>query len=279
MLLRAVRGRGAEAPAKAELPPEVAVLFERLALLVAALPRESIALLGGGPAQLEPLQRAGLLEDTAMGVRLHDVARSLAPRAPTARACAEVGHALAGASDLPSALEGIRLLVAADEMSAAATALVRHGAALFEGGYAPRVWALIERLDDPRLLAVRLRCAAEIGHPEVIDRLVPSGPPPPEVALHWARTLFAVGRVTEALAALDLVPTPDAEVAFEVGMLRSRCLGLMGSPDRDLATTVALTPPSQDPTTLCDAHRPRWLLPVAPPRTHPDAYHTTPTTL
>jgi hypothetical protein len=259
-LLRGL-GAGDERDPLSEIGDERA-LFEKLSLLEIALPVDALAPLGADAERIDRLARAGLVEHAPHGVRLHDVARSLVDDASAARARREVGRALASAADPAAALEGARLL-AAEGDPGAAELLSARAAELIEAGLAPRLWRLVGDSSDAALRAVQLRCAGELGYPDVVARL----PRPPlddgHDALLWARAQFAIGRTREvAEIAGALVAHPSLELAFEAGMLLSRCYGLLGRPRDALAALDAATAPSPALAVVRDANRARWLLHV-----------------
>jgi hypothetical protein len=235
-------------------------LIEKLSLLEVAVPVEALAPLGADAARIDRLARAGLVEHAPNGVRLHDVARSLVDGRGDEPARTEVGRALAAAADPAAALEGARLLVAAGDPGAAEL-LCARAAELIEAGLAPRLWRLIGDSTDLALRTVQLRCAGELGYPDVVARMPRPALDDGHAALLWGRAQFAIGRSREAAEIAEaLVAHPSLDLAFEAGMLLSRCHGALGRPRDADAVLDALTPPSPALAVLRDANRARWLL-------------------
>jgi tetratricopeptide (TPR) repeat protein len=187
------------------LADDAVALLRALALVEVPLPLGVLALFAPepSPSTLDALERRGLVHHAPNGYRLHDVARGmlLGPTREAMRS-AEAAHAAAVLSqqDAPDAqLEGARLLVALDRVEALAALLDRCAERLVAEGYAPRLFQVVREVDDPRVVAWQLRCAAELGNPTALGQVhAPAGREPDEV-LAWARTLLAQGDVDEAI--------------------------------------------------------------------------------
>lgn len=113
--------------------------------------------------------------------------------------------------------------------------LQAHGRELLDSGYAHRLWRLLGTPTDPELLLWSLRCAVELGDPDVFSRI--SAPPVDTGEGHylWARALFAQGRLQEAAeaarVAMERAPeaneaqSMDGTLPFQAGFLYARSLG------------------------------------------------------
>jgi len=258
----------------ATLAPAAREIVSLLALVSSPLPERIL----GAVAQSEPvdaavmdlLERRGVVERTADGVRLHDALRPVAceglPAPATARA--RMIEALSNDALPECALEALRLLLADAQAERAASLLERRGDDLVTAGYARAIHHAVDASPiAARLEHWRLRCAVETGDLAVLGALGEPVDRAPRTRLLWSRVLHAQGRVLDAasvaLDALALAQASDgattpggAELAFEAGMQAARAIVESGAIDRALELAESLAPPS-------DAHAARRDMMVA----------------
>ncbi len=272
----------------ADLPESSRDFLDALSVVMVPLPLEHVAWFAPSPAaaELDALERRGLVEVTPAGIRLHDVVRSVL-RGPGTEALASswserAARALARSEDLDPILESARLFLELGCVEEVSELLSAHAGRMFEAGYAPRLWRLLEPLTDERLSRWRLRCAAELGNPTALGKVREPEGPCVDDRIAWARTLFIQGQLAQAedLAAGLLRETGggDPEHELSAGLLVARCLALRGergrairqlerlpvaSPDMaarrdlELATCLAGTPQGEDALRLADGLRAR----------------------
>jgi hypothetical protein len=218
------------------------------------------------PPALEALERRGLIERTPSSIRLHEVARPLVRAAASGvdmeSIRARMASALARLEDPAALLEALRLFLERGRSSEARALLDRCGAGLLAGGYAPRLWRLLETTDEG-FARWRLRCAAEIGSPEALAKLPEPPRSDPADRLLWARALFDVDRIPEAAevaAEVAAHPAGSEEIAFEATLLRARCLGMLGEAGAAVTVLERLRPAAPDALARRDASLARWLV-------------------
>jgi hypothetical protein len=245
------------------LPDTAVALLETLALLdVPLAPRALEAVVALPPPDvLEALERRGIVERGAGGLRLHDVARPLIDPGANARARkAGAARALARAEDPTAALEGLRLSLDLGRIDDAAALLEARLELMLAAGLAPRLRELLAPLERPRFASFRLRCAVELGDAAALDAAPLPDPPSRGDRFFWALSRFLRGELAETAAiAAEVRRDAPPPLACEAGILEAGCLGEQGHVDEALAVIDALAPQGPDATALCEVHRARWL--------------------
>lgn len=225
-----------------DLPDGAAAFLQALALFDLPLHPETLSLVAPLPAPevRAALERRGLLEPSAAGLRVHDAARALLGSAgPGSSALRErAATALAGSSDAAGVIEAIRLLIADRRLDDAAAAIDRRLRDLIAAGLAPRLWQLVEPLGDARFAAVKLHLAVEIGGGAALAWAAGlDAPSAPHERVPWLRALLLHGRIADAAAlAEDLSRAAAATpIGFEAALVRAGALVLLGDPRGALA--------------------------------------------
>jgi hypothetical protein len=243
----------------AGLPAAARELLEALAVVSVAVPIPIVGTFAPAPSaeQLDALERRGLIERGPAGIRLHDVVRSVL-RAPGADASAvrwseRAAHALAVSDDPDLLLDAIRLFLELGFFDDGAELLGRAEQSLLVGGYALRLWRLLEPVSDERLARFRLRCAAALGNPTVLGKVREPEAPDAVDRVAWAQTLFMQGQLAHAAELsgelfAELSNTDDRALAFAAGLLHARCLSLLG--ERGRAIRVLEQLPELDADTV-----------------------------
>ena len=242
-----------------ELARDLRRALEQLAVLHVPIRATLLArfLEGKGDRAVAVLEQRGLLDRTGNTLRVHDVVRDELP--PVSRddfvRWAERAAPLLAEEDPPSALEALRLHIAAGDRDGARALLARRGEELLAAGYAHRLWRLVGASDqgahDPDLARFSLRCAVELGDPEILQNVHEPEGPDAAARLLWARALFAQGRLDEAAraakqAAEAAAAEDGAGTAFEAGFLHARSLANLSRWDESIAAFDALDPDKVD---------------------------------
>ena len=243
----------------AELPADARELLEALSVVSVALPISIVATFAPAPPRerLDMLERRGLVEEGPPGIRLHDVVRSVL-RAPGADASAvrwseRAARALATSDDPELLLDALRLFLELGFFDDGAALLARSEETLLIGGYALRLWRLLEPVSDERIARFRLRCAAALGNPTILGKVREPEAPDAVDRVAWAQTLFMQGQLAQAAELsgelfAELSKTDDRPLAFASGLLHARCLSLLGERGRALRVLEQL--PEIDPDTI-----------------------------
>ncbi len=235
------------------LPESAAELLGALALLEVPLPMSVLATFAPdpGPEAIGALEQRGIVQRSASGLRLHDVARGmLRSNEQTGRDTARAGavaDALA-AHDLPeTALEAARLHAETGSWARVRSLLDERAPALLGQGFAPRLWRILADATHPDVAEWRLRCAAELGNPTALARVQRPTADDPAATLAWARTLRAQGDAREALEVLARLidANANARLRSEADLLASACLRQLGR-HAEAAERVADGPPGED---------------------------------
>ncbi|MEC7521634.1 MAG: AAA family ATPase [Myxococcota bacterium] len=225
-------------------------LLRTLVILGAATPAETLASLVAlpPPPELEALARRGLLLSSGAGYEVHDqVAELLFPpaaRPEEAPLRERLARALGALGDPDSVLQAARLLRSNGAVPELVDLLDQHGHELLAAGQAPRVWAVIAELTDPRLGLWKLRCATELGNSTVLAAVSAPADRSPSDALAWATAQLLLGDATEAqrLAQEIAAETEDEGLRVEAGLLSARVDLMMERPERAAATLAGLRP-------------------------------------
>ncbi len=252
-------GRASTEVGEAALLEELAMPARNLLFLAVAideaLPREIWSRLGGGdvPEALAETERRGYWERSGGGLRLHEMVKDALRGGPPAVAgfdarLHDAARVLCRQDDLLAILEGVRLLLLLGDVGLVRRTLDPLVGRIVESGYAPRLWRLISSVDANELESIRLRCAAELGNPTVLDMVHrPTVAAAPEDSLTWAETLYMRGELDHALRAFESVETSAKQapaVAFTARVGRIRTLLAQGA--GAAAAALASEPKAQD---------------------------------
>jgi hypothetical protein len=245
------------------LPAAAVALLETLALLDLPLAARALAAVVPLPAPevIEALERRGIIERGAGGLRLHDVARPLIGTGADLRERkARAARALAGAEDPTAALEALRLTLDLGRIEEAATLLETRFELMLAAGLAPRLHELLASLERPCFDGFRLRCAVELGEAAALDAAPLPDSPSRSDRLFWALSRFLRGKLAEtATIAAEVRRDAPAPLALEAGILEAVCLGEQGHVDEALAVLDALAAGWAEATARRELHRARWL--------------------
>ncbi len=191
------------------------------------------------------LERRALLHRDPSGLRLHDVVSGwLSTPGPSEQE--RVAGVLASIGGPAALVEATRLYRNAGALDALVALLDAHVDAIFAEAQAPRLWAVIGELRDPRVVRHQLRCAAEMGNPTALGAVQQPYSTGPRERLAWAATLYAQGEVAQAQALVGPLETAaGGAVAVEATLLRARCLLHEAKPERAIAALAELEP--EDP--------------------------------
>ncbi|MFT3765371.1 MAG: hypothetical protein QM820_07645 [Minicystis sp.] len=270
----------AAAPGAEALPlaPATIRFAQALALVGVPVPEPLVLSLLPDPGEsLEALEQQSLIERTAPGVRLHDLARAALPPPEDSREWRDLriraGSALARAKEPALALRGLALLLGAGRPDEVAAALGSAGEDLLARGYAASLWKILEDAapaapssagegggPSRSLEHWRLRCAVVLGDAAVLSKVRPPGGDEPEVRLLWAELQLAGGRLEEAArvaAALASAAGSDANRAFRAGLVHARCLLNGGHIEEGLARSTRSRPRTSSPGRSGTRSRPR----------------------
>ena len=251
--------RATDDPVLRGLPAELRALVDLLATVEPALPADVLsALFPMAEGTLDRLEQQGILERRSNGWRLHEVARTLweagARKVDTGQHTSLLADELATREEPVLQVEALRLWIGLGRTGAASQLLEARGDPLFAAGYALPIWRCLEHSGDRSLARFRLRCAAELGSDEVIDRVeLPDAPTAGERML-WSRALFAAGRLAEAgvqseaaMVAAEAEHDPNLAFQAKVLSLFSRSVAAVGEREDLLSTLAMLSPTAADP--------------------------------
>ena len=250
---------GSAAAAVEELPPDLRRALLQLSILQVPIRATLLARFveGADDDAIGALEQRGLLDRTGNTLRVHDVVRddlAAPPRDEFVRWAQNAAPLLAD-EDPPTALEALRLFLAAGDQEGARALLSRRGEELLAAGYAHRLWRLVGAsggaTQDPALARFSLRCAVELGDPEILQNVSEPEEPDAAARLLWARALFAQGRLDEAARAGKEASEAaraenDDDAAFEAGFLHARSLANLSRWDESIAAFDALDPGKVD---------------------------------
>ncbi|GAB5549238.1 MAG: hypothetical protein SangKO_089980 [Sandaracinaceae bacterium] len=254
-----------------DLPDAVHAFLDVMSALQIPLPEDVLSELAPlpTPALLAGLERRGVLHRDASGLRLHDVVAEWLAPSGTARPTRElerIAATLATRDDPVLLVESARLFRDAGRLDTLAALLDEQAEQLFAHAQAPRLWAVIGELRDPRLVGHQLRCAAELGNPTALGAVrSPTGREPAE-RLAWAATVYARGDVGQASALADEIQRAAAGgEAHEAGLLCARCLLHEAREADALALLAGLDGPTPSVAFRRDALRARAYAALADP--------------
>ena len=240
-----------------DLNAETMAFLTALSVVNQPLPPHTIASFAAVPNResLSQLVQRGLLEETAGGYQVHDVARDeLRERSGAdARSLREhVGRALAGQlrdglDPFPAPIEAIRLLADGGAFEVLGQLLARHADGLFSAGLASRIWPLVEPLVDPHTHPFRLRCALEVGDRRAIFQATEPKSESDDDRIVWSRILQARHDIEGAQAVARAVASraADPTMAFEGGAIAARCLLQLDRGEEALELIVAQPAPDE----------------------------------
>ncbi|NOY90961.1 MAG: AAA family ATPase [Deltaproteobacteria bacterium] len=187
---------------------------------------------------LEALERRGLMVRDSVGVRIHDLVATLFSGSLGEDVRAELHQraaAVLGELGPAERVNALRHLLAAGRLDAVVERLGETCEQLLACGQAPRLWAAIRDVRDPRLAASQMRCAAELGNPTALSAVHPASDPSTRDQLAWAHTLYARGNLPGALALAEELAESAREQADEslveaaISLQARCCLRLHGA--------------------------------------------------
>ncbi len=222
----------------ADLSPTAQRLLDHMVELDLALPTELLAAISPlpEPAELALLERRGMIERSAGGLRLHDVTRAVLSARPSRRERTAIASTLAGTGDPSALIEAVRLDLEVGDIATAEQVLRRHHAVLAAAGFAPRLWHLLESSHDARLVGVKCHVALAAGSDAALAWAVAvECPEPLDDQLAWVRALSLRADVPRIQAeASKLVAAARAAsnelITFEATLLLARAYYAGGHP-------------------------------------------------
>jgi tetratricopeptide (TPR) repeat protein len=235
---RLTRGKGAQSDARsmllAELSAETKAWVLTLAWLETPLPDSVLDVFGRCPpaAELAALELRGLLERVPEGTRLHAVARStLAVEGDNE----PIAEALSRSEEPGLLVESVRLDVAAGRLERAITTASSAAPAIVAAGLAPHLWQVLDAVDEPRLLHVKLACALDLGGGAALDwALEQPAPALPGTRRLWLEALLIGPRAREAAERARILATEveasDPALAASALLLAARAFVWMAEP-------------------------------------------------
>lgn len=209
--------------------------------------------------ELTLLERRGMIERSARGFRLHDVARAmLAARPEQGVQRSEMARALATAKDPIATVEALRLMLAAGDLDAAVGLASANHVDLVHAGFGPRLWDLLEASADARFTGIRRQIAVALRTDQAVEWAAKQGQPQGlEERLAWVRALSLRADSASAAAAADSLsadasgggPEPQTlreRIRFEAMLLAARARYAGGRPQE--AVVILRAHPTDDST-------------------------------
>ncbi len=228
-----------------------------LARLEVSVPEDVVRQLtpqGEAAPDVSELERHGLVERTAQGVRVHQVARdrlsqhSQGPNADSvsdAHWRVQTATILGARDDAAMQLQALRLLLEAGRIGELRTHLDRSFHALLAGGFAIALWSVLADVDDPALETYRLQVALELGDRDALARVRAPAVGSTLDRLLWASAVLAKGRFAEAIPLAEAAHREahskgDRALAFRARFVHAQCLGNLGRLAEALSMLEAL---------------------------------------
>ncbi|MEM9190397.1 MAG: winged helix-turn-helix domain-containing protein [Myxococcota bacterium] len=151
-----------------------------------------------GPSVSEHLEGVavrGLVQFQEGGVRAHDLTVALVFEGgrPPAELTSQVAERLMAVDVAEAQLVAGRLWAEAGDLERLIEFLEHLGHGFLASGQAPRLWAMIATLSDPRLEVWKLRCATELGNATVLGAVASPGTLAPEDRYRWAVAQYLMG--------------------------------------------------------------------------------------
>jgi hypothetical protein len=243
----------------AELSPTAQRLLDHMVELDLPLPTELLGAISPlpEPTELALLERRGMIERSAGGLRLHDVTRAILSTRPSRRDRAAIARTLTGTGDPSALIEAARLGLEAGDIATAEQLLRRHHRELAAAGFAPRLWHLLETSHDAGLVGVKRHVALAAGSASALAWAVALDRPDRlDDQLAWVRALSLRVDIPRILAAASklVVVARDARddlITFEATLLLARAYYTGGQPAEGVAILRACA--TADP--VCAARR------------------------
>ncbi len=234
--------RGARPRLLADLSDRARAWLSALASLEVPVRDEVRPLLGDAPtaAEVRDLERGGLLERVPEGLRLHGVARAVILDEGEPLETKALAAALLTATDPALVVESIRLDLEGRRLDRAVATATAHGDTLVAAGLAPRLWQLLEPVEDAGLVGTKLACALDLGGGGALAWAIDLPPPTdPGVRLRWVQALTSSPRFLDGAKQAEELATETADGAPDIAaaalVLAARAYVFLVRPDEAIA--------------------------------------------